>query len=108
MVFLFHEVALLCSDDAIIQEDALYEILVHLANYMYLLHHGRLNEAKLDEAQEEIDAFAVKSKSLMKEEAGTQKWHHAQHLVQLARRHGPAFLWDGFIGNTNYEHHFAS
>lgn len=102
MVFLLHEVTLLLSDPEIIEDQRVYPVFLHLSNAIYLLHHGRQDEAKLDEAELEIGKFARRYMEVYGEEYATSLFHKFQHSVMTARTHGPAFLWDAFKSKCNF------
>lgn len=94
--FITAEVALLCSDEGVYRDTELYQVLVHLANVTYLLHHGRLKAELLVTLREEVQRFASTFKAKFKASRCTWKFHVLQHFPDLAEKHGPAFLWDAF------------
>jgi len=106
--FLLHEIVLLLSDEEIISDERIYPIFVHLSNAVYLLHHGNFNDAKRRLAQEELNLFVDEFLLTYTEEYATSKFHVLQHFPMLAKIHGPAYLWDAFIGKytfMNISHH---
>jgi hypothetical protein len=101
MLFLLHEMPLLVSDDMVIRRTKVYDILVHFSNVIYLAHHGRFNEQKLRDCEEAIAEFAEDFRDEFTVEWCTPKFHHfVMHFVHQLKTHGPAYLWDGFIGKT--------
>jgi hypothetical protein len=95
--FLLFELAVLASDESIITDTEYYEMLVHLANVVYYLYHGRQTEELLTKAEGELRLFAESYKRILGPTNCTWKFHVFQHLIELARKHGPAFLWDAFM-----------
>jgi hypothetical protein len=95
--FVIHDVALLCSDPAILADQKMYEILMHLANCIYLCHHGRMTDARIALVERELAKFAAMYKAKFREEYCTYKLHiFMVHFVQFLRNHGSAFFYDGF------------
>ena len=98
LFFLLHQVVLLVADDDIISDEKVYPCFVHLSNAIYLLHHGKFDETKRKLAQQEITSFSEKFVDCYTAEYCTNKFHVFQHFGDLAKIHGPAYLWDAFIG----------
>lgn len=94
--FLLHDVALLCSDDTLITNTILYQILIHLSNIIFLSHGDNLQEETIQQVDDEIKKFCKTFKELFTEEFFTYKVHVLQHFPDILRRHGSATYTDGF------------
>lgn len=96
--FLLYQLPLLVSDENVIGNSMYYEMLVHLANSVYLLHHGFLDDELMLALQESVRRFAETYVAVLGESNCTWKFHVFQHFPMLVKIHGPAFLWDTFNG----------
>jgi len=94
--FILHSTALICSDPLELRNHNVYVVLVHLANIVYLSHHGRVTEAIIQKVEEEIKAFYVALRETFKQEYLTHKVHVMQHIPHFMRMHGSAMWTDGF------------
>lgn len=94
--FLIHQVALLCSDENLIQATKVYECLLHLSNVVFYCHYGRLTEEIIEKVENEIAVFSELYKKTFTEEYCTYKMHMLQHFTDMLRKHGPAYYTDGF------------
>jgi len=94
--FLIHQVALLCSDEKLIQATKVYDCLLHLSNVVFYCHYGRLTEEIIEKVEEEIALFSEAFKSTFTEEYCTYKMHMIQHFPDMLKKHGPAYYTDGF------------
>jgi hypothetical protein len=94
--FILHCVALLCSDDDII-DHKVYKILVHLSNVVYLSHFGRMTDEVIEHVEVEKNVFSDEYKTVLMHEWLVMKWHLVDaHLTQSLKNHGNASLFDGF------------
>lgn len=80
------------------ETELVQEVIVHLANAVYLLSCSQQSEVTKADARHNVEQFAEKmmlSKSFGKSEA-VHKFHMFQHFPDFVEAHGPAFLWDSF------------
>jgi hypothetical protein len=94
--FLLHEVALLCSDDNLIQNEKLYDCLRRLSNIVYLSMYGRMSSEIIAQVKEECKEFLKKFKDVFTEEWFTIKVHELLHIFQILILHGCAAYTDAF------------
>jgi hypothetical protein len=94
--FLLHNVALLCSDDNLIQNEKLYDCLRRLANIVYLSMYGRMSSEIIAQVKEECKEFLKKFKDVFTEEWFTIKVHELLHIFQILILHGCAAYTDAF------------
>jgi len=94
--FLIHQVALLCSDEALLPSTMLYDCLIHLSNIVFYCHYGRLTEEIIERVEDEVAKFSEVFRTIFTEEFCTFKMHMLQHFPDLLRLHGPAYYTDGF------------
>jgi hypothetical protein len=94
--FLLHNVALLCSDEVLFDEE-IYKIFIRMSNVVYLSHYGRMTEAIINRCDSEVKALSEEGLKILGEEYLTMKWHLVDgHWVQQMRYHGNASYTDGF------------
>jgi hypothetical protein len=98
LTFLLHEITMLCSDTEVIVDEKIYPIFVHLSNAVYLMHYGRFTPEIREQAEIEVFKFCRLFRDCFTEEYCTYKFHVFQHFIDMLKEHGPAFLWDAFIG----------
>lgn len=96
--FLLYELPVLVSDEEIMTNSVVYETLVYLANSVYLMHHGCLDDEMIVSLEENVAKFAETYVRAFGESNCTWKFHIFQHFPLLVKIHGPAFLWDTFNG----------
>jgi hypothetical protein len=98
-IFLGVDMAILCSDKDLYADVKMYNILRLLQDAGFLFHHGNFTKEKLKDGKKAAEEFCELYKRKFKENHCTIKFHILQHYGDIAERHGPAFLQDGF----NYE-----
>lgn len=94
--FLIHCTALLCSDENLITNTAVYDCLVHLSNVTYLWYLDRITPEVIDQVREEIKLFCYCFRSVFTEEFFTYKAHVLQHIPDMMEFHGSGAYTDAF------------
>ena len=93
--FLLHNVALFCSDKELFSPKV-YQVLIHLANIVYLSHYGRMTSQIIKQVKQEIAFFCEGVKTEFTVEYMTYKFHVLQHFPKFLKYHGNASWTDGF------------
>lgn len=92
----------LISCKTLIKNDYYRNCLVYLANVVYYLHHGKVDEDTkvYEKLKENVELFATEAKkldeSVLNGAVCTWKFHVLQHFPRLLKLHGPGYLWDSF------------
>jgi hypothetical protein len=96
MTFLLYESALLTCDEDVVADTEYFELWTSFANAVYLMHHGRFDDQKKEDARFFLEQFAERYLRKFKATNAVGNFHKFQHAPDLWKKHGPAFLWDAF------------
>lgn len=94
--FLLYSVGTLICDEVLVNDEPFRQMIIHLANVVYLLHMGDPPNDVEETLKSEMIAFCKLYIQIYGEKCCTWKFHNFQHMLEIYRRHGPAFLWDAF------------
>lgn len=94
--FILYLVGTVVCDEGLVKDDRFRKMIIHLANTVYLLHHGRPSSTLEEELKQEMIAFCTLFHEFYHDNGCTWKWHNFQHMPEIHQKHGPAFLWDSF------------
>lgn len=94
--FILYGVGTVVCDGTLVTNYDFRKMIIHLANVVYLLNHGKPSPALEEQLKHEMIAFCELFHEEYKDDGCTWKYHNFQHMLETLLRHGPAFLWDSF------------
>lgn len=94
--FILYLVGTVVCDESLVPDPDFRKMIIHLANAVYLLHHGKPSAEQVEQMKQEMIAFCTLFEEFYDDAGWTWKLHNFLHMPETHKKHGPAFLWDSF------------